>query len=138
MSTDISTIPLLTSLPAEEQEAILAKASTSWHLPGTKLAEAGEHAYKFFAVLHGSVDVVVHGVTVATEGVGGIIGEMALVEDDRRNADLVAGPDLQILSIMSWDFRNLLESCPAFSAAMDDLIEQRKAERAARETGTGA
>ncbi len=132
MSTDISNIPLLTSLPADEQDAILAKASTSWHLPGAKLAEAGEHAYKFFAVLNGSVDVVVGGAVVATEGVGGIVGEMALVEDDRRNADLVAGPDLQILSIMSWDFRSLLESCPAFAAAMDGLIEQRTAERAAR------
>ncbi len=132
MSVDLSTVPMLAALPTAEQDAILAKASTAWHLPGTKLAEAGEHAYKFFAILNGSVDVVIDGATVTTEGVGGIVGEMALVGDDRRNADLVAGPDLQIMSIMSWDFRQLRDSCPEFAGAMDALIDRRTAERAAR------
>lgn len=133
MSHDVDSVPLLAGLPAEELKAILDTASMSWHLPGTKLAESGEHAYKFFAVLNGSVDVVINGTTVATEGIGAIVGEMALIEDERRNADLVAGADLQILSIMSWDFRRLIETCPVFAAAMDQLIAERQAERAARE-----
>jgi CRP-like cAMP-binding protein len=50
---------------------------------------------------------------------------MALVEDVRRNADVVAVSAMRLLTLMSWDFRDALAQLPEFRRRIEDLMAKR-------------
>ena len=60
---------------------------------GDVVFEQGATGDVMYAVVDGVVDVVANGVVVESVGPGGIIGEMALVDDGPRSAGAVARGD---------------------------------------------
>lgn len=122
---ELQAIPLFASLPAEEQEIISQGCSATWVMKGKHIAKEGDFAYKFWAILSGTASVVSGDKAIADLKAGDVFGEMAMIEDDRRNADVVAGDDLHLATMLSWDFRSALDSCPNFKAAIDDIIASR-------------
>ena len=54
-----------------------------------------------------------------------IFGEMALVRDTRRNADVVAATPMKLLALMSWDFREALDKFPEFRRRVEAVMAER-------------
>jgi len=92
---------------------------------GAHLVKAGDYAYKLFVIFGGSAAVSRGDAPVATLERGEIFGEMALIEDSPRNADVVAITELSVGTLMSWDFREAMDRFPGFRARVEALIDQR-------------
>lgn len=78
-----------------------------------------------FIVVDGSVTVRRNGRKVATLGPGDVAGEMSLLDDEPRSADLVAAEDSVILSISRREFSGLLESNARLMAKVMRALAQR-------------
>ena len=92
---------------------------------GGHIVRAGDFAYRFFAILEGSATVSRGGSALAGLNAGDVFGEMALIEDSRRNADVVAATPMTLLALMSWDFREALARFPQFRQRVEDVMAAR-------------
>lgn len=92
---------------------------------GGHIVKAGDFAYRFFVILEGTAAVSRDGSAVAGLKHGDIFGEMALVEDKRRNADVVATTPMTLLALMSWDFRHALAEFPEFRQRIERVMAER-------------
>lgn len=121
----IRSLPLLEGLGSETLR-FMAERMQEVSVPiGGHIVKAGDFAYRFFLILDGSAAVSRGGVPVATLLPGEVFGEMALVEDVRRNADVVAVTPMTLLALMSWDFREALAKLPEFRRRIEDLMAER-------------
>jgi CRP-like cAMP-binding protein len=93
---------------------------------GGHIVKAGDFAYRFFVILVGSAAVSRDGSAVAGLAKGDIFGEMALVDDTPRNADVVATTPMTLLALMSWDFREALARFPEFKQRVEQVMAERE------------
>ncbi len=93
---------------------------------GGHIVKAGDFAYRFFVILAGSAAVSRDGSAVAGLAKGDIFGEMALVDDTPRNADVVATTPMTLLALMSWDFREALARFPEFKQRVERVMAERE------------
>jgi CRP/FNR family cyclic AMP-dependent transcriptional regulator len=96
---------------------------------GGHIVKEGDWAYRFFVILAGSASVSRDGAAVAGLGKGDMFGEMALVGDTRRNADVVATTPMTLLALMSWDFREALANFPGFRQRVEQVMAERDRSR---------
>lgn len=88
------------------------------------LVEGGTGAY-MYVVLEGSVAIAIKGKVVESIGVGGVFGEMALVDDAPRAASVTATSDCTLLAIDRTAFVELIKSNPAFGTELLKNISER-------------
>ena len=122
---DLRAVPLLSSMD-EEALAFFADRMQEVLVPlGGHIVKAGDYAYKFFVIVDGSVAVTRDGAVIAGLKRGDVFGEMALIEDARRNADVVATTLTRLGVLMSWDFREALQRFPDLRKRIDDVTASR-------------
>lgn len=89
-------------------------------LPGAAAFSKGEHGDAMFLVLQGEVRarVMVGGreSTLSTMGVGECFGELAVVDESPRSADVVANSESVLLKISKAALKKLFEEAPALAA----------------------
>jgi CRP-like cAMP-binding protein len=88
------------------------------------LVEGGTGA-NMYVVQEGSVAISIKGNVIETIGVGGIFGEMALVDDAPRAASATATTDCSLLAIDRSAFISLIKSNPAFGTELLRNISER-------------
>src|SRR5262245_59647445 len=90
----LRTVPFLQALGAAERAAIAAQAELRDYPEGATIVAQDDAGRTLFVVLSGRVRVVRHAeetaVPLAEFGPGEFFGEMALLEDAPRSADVVA------------------------------------------------
>jgi CRP-like cAMP-binding protein len=123
----LDSVPLLEGLDKEAIEFIADHLQEVSVPIGGHIVKAGDYAYHFFIILEGSAAVSQAGELVAALGPGDVFGEMALLQDLRRNADVVAVTPMQIAALMSWDFRELALRFPDFQRRVDEVVIRRSA-----------
>ena len=119
-------IPLFAGLDPGALEFIVEKMQAVTVPLGGHIVKAGDFAYRFFAILEGNAAVSRDGALVAGLTKGDVFGEMALVWDARRNADVVATSPMTLLALMSWDFRDALARFPEFGRRVEELMAGRE------------
>jgi CRP-like cAMP-binding protein/phosphoribosyl 1,2-cyclic phosphodiesterase len=80
----------------------------SRHAPGKRIIATGEPGEHFYMVISGAADVLKNGECVRTYGRYDYFGELALVENQLRSADIVARTELELLRMGRYDFFNFL------------------------------
>ena len=88
------------------------------------LVEGGTGAC-MYVVQEGRVSIAIKGAVIETIGVGGIFGEMALVDDAPRAASAIATSDCTLLAIDRAAFLELIRSNPAFGTELLKNISER-------------
>lgn len=78
-----------------------------------------------YVVKEGEVDIRVRGKTVETVGPGGIIGEMALIDQQPRSATAVARTACQLVPINEERFQFLVQQTPYFALDVMRMVVQR-------------
>jgi CRP-like cAMP-binding protein len=96
-------------------------------LAGSSLIKEGDFSYRFFVVLDGEVDVTHDFDPVRRLGPGEICGEIGLLTGQRRTARVVAHTRCRLASLMTWDFRTLMEQAPAAAREIEAIAEERLA-----------
>ncbi len=89
-------------------------------LPNALVFNKGEHGDAMFCVLQGEVRarVMVGGreSTLSTMGVGECFGELAVIDESPRSADVVANVESVVLKISSGALKRLFQEAPALAA----------------------
>jgi len=92
-------------------------------LPFGRLAVQGDFGYRFFVILEGTAVVRIDGEEVTELGPGGFFGEMALLgEEGRRTAEVEARTRMRCASVMTWEFRQLLDDLPALRPKIEEAV----------------
>jgi CRP-like cAMP-binding protein len=86
--------------------------------PGSPIVRSGDPGRAFFVLLDGSAKVLRPGGRTRRLGVGDYFGEMALLDDAPRSADVVAEADALMLTIERKDFARILRMEPALAQAL--------------------
>jgi CRP/FNR family transcriptional regulator, cyclic AMP receptor protein len=92
---------------------------------GHAVFREGERGDHMFAVVKGSVDLVINGKIVETVEPGGVFGEMALVEEQPRVATAVVKADAELVRIDRKRFLFLVQQTPYFSLQLMAIMAKR-------------
>jgi len=98
---------------------------TESYAAGQAVFREGDSGDCMFAVVSGSVDIIIEGRTLETVVEGGVFGEMALVEDRPRLGMAVARTDAELIRIDRKRFLFLVQQTPFFSLQLMAIMSER-------------
>jgi CRP-like cAMP-binding protein len=88
------------------------------------LAE-GSSGAAMYIIRSGSVAVRLNGITVEEIGEGGIFGEMALIDQSTRSAEILALTDVTVVMLDEKKFLQLVAKVPHFSVMVMRTLARR-------------
>ncbi|HWE80285.1 MAG TPA: cyclic nucleotide-binding domain-containing protein [Gaiellaceae bacterium] len=96
---------------------------------GTTIFSEGDEGDRLYVVKSGSVALTSRGETLETVAVGGLFGEMALIDLEPRSASAVAETDCELVAFDKRRFWFLVQETPYFAEivmrAMADRLRRR-------------
>lgn len=78
-----------------------------------------------YIVVEGDVDIVISDKVIETVGPGGILGEMALIDNKARSATAIAKTDCKLLPINKTHFVFLVQETPYFALQVMRTMAER-------------
>ena len=78
-----------------------------------------------YTVLAGEVELLKHGSVLETVGVGGVFGEMAILDHQPRSATAIAKTRCRLGAITEARFKALVAENPKFALGMLKLLTER-------------
>ena len=112
---------------SRKQRRLLASRADELEVPpGKTLCSKGETAHEFFVIEDGTARVVRNGQYLDELGPGDFFGEMGLLEDAPRNADVVAKTPVRLMVLSGPAFRDLEREAPGFARKLSRSVEQRR------------
>jgi len=95
-------------------------------LPENELVfSEGQPGDNMYAVLEGEIDLIVGGKIIETMGVGGIFGEMALIDGSPRSTSAQAKIDSKLAVIDKSRFLFLIKNTPNFALDVMHIMAER-------------
>lgn len=92
---------------------------------GQTLFREGEPGEKMYIVVEGQVDIVTDGQLLETVEPGGILGEMALIDDKPRSATVIAHTDCVLTPVSRQHFLTLIQHTPLFALQVMRVMAER-------------
>jgi len=92
---------------------------------GQVIFEEGEAGNNMYVIQEGEVDIFLHTKLLETAGVGGIFGEMALVDNEPRSGTVIAKTDCKVVPINQKQFLYLLGETPYFAIQVMHVMAER-------------
>src|SRR5262245_29523701 len=92
---------------------------------GHVLFEEGERGDVMFAVAEGQVELTHGGAVIEKIGSGGIIGEMALIDDAPRSATATAATESRVVRVDRDHFIYLIQEHPTFALQVMGVMAER-------------
>jgi CRP/FNR family transcriptional regulator, cyclic AMP receptor protein len=117
--------PFFEGLDADELERIASWLDVEEHAAGALLTHEGRASYAFFILESGDARVEQDGAELRRLGPGDVFGEIAMLGDGRRSADVVAVDDVRIYSMFGTRFREMQKAMPEVAARLRELAESR-------------
>ena len=103
----LKAVPFFSSI-SKKDLAHLAQQTDEVDVPAERvLMREGDVGNEFFVIDAGTAEVTRGGEHVADLGPGDFVGEMALLEADRRNATVTATSDMSLIVMTRSGFRSL-------------------------------
>jgi CRP-like cAMP-binding protein len=111
----LADVPLFRNLSRRHLKRVASLARMRRYGPGTSIVRAGDAGSAFFVLLDGTARVVTSKGRVRRLGSGDFFGEMALLDDSPRSANVVADGEVLTMTISRSAFGKLLRSEPTLS-----------------------
>lgn len=122
----IASVPLFAGLDAAGIAQLGRMLRPRLALPGETIVQRGGRGTEMYFIAAGAVDVVLHAGLVRLD-TGNFFGEMALLSDQRRNADVVGVGYCHLLVLRRSDFRRLLRARPGLREEIERVAAARVA-----------
>lgn len=106
----LQSVPLFTELSPRQLRRVASVARVRRFPAGAAVVRMGDHGNAFYVILEGSAFVVRPTGRPLKLCAGDFFGEMALLEDAPRSADVIAADDMQAMTIGRSAFAKLLRS----------------------------
>ena len=127
----LKSVPLFATCSKRQLEDIATIADELAQPKGSTLARQGDRGHEFIILLEGMADVRRNGRRIASLGAGSFFGEIALLTDSARTADVVAATNVRTLVIGDRAFARLLREDAAVQAKLLGVLAARLAENSA-------
>jgi CRP-like cAMP-binding protein len=114
----LAEVPLFEGLSKRHLRRIAKLARIRRFADGSAMVRAGDAGRTFYVLLDGSAKVNRPGRRSVRLGAGAFFGEMALIDESPRSADVVAAGEVLALTIDRPGFTKLLRAEPALSQAL--------------------
>lgn len=121
----LAALPLFAALDARSIEAVAVLAREVSAPAGTILMREGEPADSFLAIVSGTVHVERAGGLTRSMGVGGFLGEIALLEAGTRTATATCATDCELIELGGHEFGRVIATFPDVRAKVEAAIARR-------------
>lgn len=108
-------VPLFSGLDEKELMAVADAGREVSFESGKAIMKEGEPGIGFLLILDGKAEVRKKGKTVAKLGNGGFFGEMTVIDDKPRSADVIAVEPTTCFGLTEWSFFPILRSNPSIA-----------------------
>ena len=133
----VSGVGLFAGMLPDELELLVQCAAIRTFPPGNALMERGQTGTTMFTLVSGQVSVQRDGRELTRLGPGDVVGEMALLTGEPRQADVVALEPVTCLEVDREAFRGVLEKNPLLVANVTRVFQEREhANRDSADAGT--
>lgn len=122
---NLASVDLFRELPIQSLARIAAISASQPYLARTRIIEDGAQGDSLYLLVDGEVEVQKGGKTLVKLARGACFGEMSLLDDQPRSADVVAASDCRCLRIDRDDFEVLLMDEPAIGRAIMSVLTAR-------------
>ena len=101
-------VPLFRHLSFEELLRVMDVAQIEHHESSARIVSQGDPSDRLFVIAAGSVDVVRGAAVLAKLPAGSLFGEMGLIDEAPRSADIIAAEPVRLMAVGRDDFFALL------------------------------
>lgn len=115
LAAELAEMPLFAGLAPHQVEDVAGTILERRVKQGKTVIKEGQWGHEFLLVLEGEMEVRRGDRVVATKGPGTYIGELAVLDEVRRNATVVAKTDVVVGSIEASLFAPLLSDIPVLA-----------------------
>jgi len=122
----LSGIPLFACLSKKGRRRVAEIADEVDVPAGKELIHEGRFAYEFFVIEEGTAKVVRDGQYLDELGPGDFFGEMGLLENAPRNADVIAETPLTVMVLRGPALKELERDAPELARRLRRSVEQRR------------
>jgi len=123
--TLIGSVPFFSGLDAKSTKTLQAQGKEMSYRVGDAIVTEGTTGVGFFLILDGAAEVRKKGKVLATLSRGQFFGEMSLIDDMPRSADVVAIKPTKCWAITSWAFASLMKVHPELAVGMLKEVVKR-------------
>ena len=117
--------PLFAQLSKRDLKKLAATMNPRSFQAGTVIIEQGKPGIGFFLIASGSATVTVGGNRVRALKAGDHFGEIALIDDGPRMAEVTAETDLECYALAAFEFRPFVQDHPDVAwALMQSLVKR--------------
>lgn len=116
---------LWVDLSKKDLESIVKASKECKYEPGDTIVKKGDRSLGFYLVLGGSVEVKSDGTTLSKLGPGQFFGEMSILDDQPRSADVVAIEPSRCLVLSISAFKELVSSSPHIAVTILQELARR-------------
>ncbi len=121
----ISNVPIFDGLRLACLKMIAGRLKQSLFTPNSSIIKTGDIGSEMFIIGHGSVDVFVEEKCVNTLKEGQIFGEIALLQEITRTADVKAQSYCDLYTLEKDDFREIVKKFPELKEAFKSVYKRR-------------
>ncbi len=114
----LAACPLFSGVGPEGLATVAERAAEVDYRPGAVIVRHGEIGTGFFVIVEGGVNVIQDGKVVARLGPGEFFGELSVLDQMPRNAQVVAAESTRCLALASWEFERVLLDHPKLTLAI--------------------
>ena len=121
----LRSVPLFSGLSDRDLSHLAATMRDRTYSEGAAVTAEGGRGSWFFVIETGDADVVVDGNKVGTLTAGDYFGEIALIDDGKRTASVMAATDLRCWVLPPWEFRPWVKENPEVAWALLETLAAR-------------
>lgn len=128
--TALGSVPFFSGLNSKNLKMVAESGKELSYKSGDTIVEEGTMGVGFYLVIDGKVEVRKGSKVLATLSRGQFFGEMSLIDEQPRSADVVAIQPTKCFTLSTWVFTALVKQHPELALSM--LKELAKRLRAAQ------
>ncbi|HVB12189.1 MAG TPA: cyclic nucleotide-binding domain-containing protein [Nitrososphaerales archaeon] len=118
-------VPLFSSLKKPHLKKLVEASTIRSFDAGEFITKQGDAGVAFYLILEGQVEVRRSNRSLAKLGEGQFFGELTLIDNHPRTADVVAIDRSKCLLLSSWTFHGLVKANPDIALALLKEMAQR-------------
>ncbi|HKY94081.1 MAG TPA: cyclic nucleotide-binding domain-containing protein, partial [Kiloniellales bacterium] len=120
----IAQVPLFQDLPPARQAELASMLRPDLAIPGERIITRGTRGTRMYFLVSGEVSVQLRAGDIVL-GPGDFFGEMALLSNEPRNADITAAGFCHMLVLEARDFQRVIRSDPEIRAKIEQVAADR-------------
>jgi CRP-like cAMP-binding protein len=117
--------PLWSGLNKKELKSMVRVSRERRFESGHTIVKKGEGGVGFYLILDGTVEIRSDGNTLSKLGPGQFFGEMSVLDNQPRSADVVTVQPSRVLILTAWEFKGLISAKPRIALKMLQELVRR-------------